>query len=400
MARAEQLPPPGDWLIWYIQAGRGWGKTRTGAEWVWSVSGQAERIAIIAETFADGRDVCIEGETGIKTLHPEVSFNRSIGELTFPSGAKAKIYSAEEPDRLRGPNNYAAWGDEPAKWRYLVETWDQLMFTLRKGMSKTTLTTTPRPHRLLKDIKGRPTTFLTMGKTYDNITNLSSAYINNIIKPYEGTQLGRQELNAEDLEDMEGALWQRITIEKLRVTHIADLLRIVTALDPSNTGTGDEAGIVTAGIGICHCKGYAEYHGFVLADDSVQASPRDWAAASVTAYHKHRADTLVAEDNSGGEMVEVTISTVDGAPPVKRIHASRGKHTRAQPVSMLYEQCRIHHVGVFPKLEDEMCSWVPGDDSPNRLDALVWAITELFLSVPEPEENTVMYDERVSISVA
>ena len=381
IARDDQRLPEGDWLIWYIQAGRGWGKTRTGAEATWQMRYKAPRIAIVAESFGEGRDVCIEGETGLKTLHPGIQFNRSLGELYFPdSGAKGKIYSAEDPDSLRGPNNYFAWCDEIAKWRYLKQTWDQLMFTLRKGDVRTVITTTPRPLPLLKAIKARESTHLTRGSTYDNLANLAPAYFENIIKPYEGTELGRQELNAEDIEDVEGALWQRSRIEATRVTRAPDLTRIVTAIDPSATAGGDEAGIVTAGVGMCACKGAPELHGFVLADNSVQATPERWAAAAVTAYHLHKADKLIAESNNGGDMVRVTIGTIAGGPPVKLIHASRGKHTRAEPISMLYEQGKVHHVGAFPKLEDELCSWTPGGASPNRLDALVWALTETMIT--------------------
>lgn len=378
LARDEQLAPSGDWGVWYINAGRGWGKTRTGAEETWNQSQTAARIAIVAQSLGEARDTCIEGETGLKTLHPDLQWNRSWGEMTFPSGARGKIFSAEDPESLRGPNNYFAWCDEIAKWRYLKQTWDQLMFTMRKGDSRVVITTTPRPLPLLKEIKARPSTHVTSGTTYDNLRNLSQRFIENIIKPYEGTELGRQELEAVDLEDVAGALWQRATIEAKRETKAPDLERIVTAIDPSATAGGDEAGVLTGGIGWCTCKGYPEKHGFVLSDDSVQASPREWAKAGVTAYHKYRADCLVAEDNNGGEMVEVTIGTVSHAPPVKRIHASRGKQTRAQPVAMLYEQGKVHHIGAFPKLEDEMCTWLPDMASPNRMDALVWMLTELF----------------------
>ena len=383
LARDDQLPPDlaSGWLIWYIQAGRGWGKTRTGAECTWEMSRRARRIAIVAESFSEGRDVCIEGETGIKTLHPELDWNRSIGEMTFPSGARGKIYSAEDPDSLRGPNNYFAWCDEIAKWRYLKQTWDQLMFTLRKGDVRTVVTTTPRPLPLLKELKARPTTVITRGRTYDNIANLASAYIENVIKPYEGTTLGRQELEAEDLADVEGALWKRATIEGKRETKAPDLIRIVVGVDPSasETGSGDECGIVAAGIGWCNCQGRRELHAFVLGDSSVRGGPVAWANEAVTAYHRHRADRLIAEANNGGGMVAVTIGTIPHAPPVVLVHASRGKHTRAEPISMLYEQGKVHHVGSFPYLEDEMCSWVPGHASPNRMDALVWALTELAL---------------------
>ena len=380
-ARPDQLPPKGRWLIWYIQAGRGWGKTRTGAEWLYAMSYKAPNVAIVAESFGEGRDTCMEGESGIKALYRDVQFNRSLGEMTFPSGCRGKIFSADDPDSLRGPNNYFAWCDEIAKWRYLKKTWDNLMMTMRKGeRPQTVITTTPRPLPFLKALKAQPSTHLTLGTTYDNFANLSPVFIDQIIKPYEGTELGRQELNAEDIEDVEGALWQRSRIEATRVTRAPDLTRIVTAIDPSATAGGDEAGIVTAGVGMCACKGAPELHGFVLSDNSVQAMPERWAAAAVTAYHLHKADKLIAESNNGGDMVRVTIGTIAGGPPVKLIHASRGKHTRAEPISMLYEQGKVHHVGAFPKLEDELCSWTPGGASPNRLDALVWALTETMIT--------------------
>lgn len=379
IARPEQLPPPGEWLVWYIQAGRGWGKTHTGAEYTWEQAKHCKRIAIVAPSFGDGRDFCIEGETGIKTLHPELHWNRSFGEMTFPSGAKGKLYSSEDPDSLRGPNNYFAWCDELASWKYLKKTWDMLAFTMRKGDPRWCVTTTPRPYPFLKELKVRPGTIVVRGRTYDNIDNLAPAYIAQVIKPYEGTELGRQELDAEDLEDVAGALWKRAQIERLRVVKAPDLIRVVTGIDPSATETGDEAGIITAGTGLCLCKGRPEQHGFVLGDNSVQAHPSIWAAESVTAYHKFDADALIAEDNNGGQMVEVTIGTIPHAPRVKRIHASRGKQTRAEPIAMLYEQGMVHHVGIFAQLENELCSWVPGMNSPNRLDALVWALTELHL---------------------
>lgn len=385
-ARPEQLPPDGDWLIWYIQAGRGWGKTRTGAEWLYEMSKVVPRVAIVAESFGEGRDTCVEGESGIKALHPDVQFNRSLGELRFPSGAWGKIFSAEDPESLRGPNNYAAWCDEIAKWRYLKKTWDMLMFTMRKGeRPRVVITTTPKPLPLLKDLRARPTTVVTRGRTYDNFANLSEVFINEIIKPYEGTALGRQELEAEDLEDVEGALWKRTLIEEKRETKAPDLIRVVVGVDPSASqdGSGDECGIVAAGIGYCDCQGAPDLHGFVLGDDTVRGGPAEWARASVTSYHRHKADRLIAEANNGGGMVAVTIGTIPHAPPVDLVHASRGKHTRAEPISMLYEQGKVHHVGTFPQLEDEMCSWVPGQASPNRMDALVWALTEAMLGSSE-----------------
>lgn len=347
------------------------------------MSRRARRIAIVAESFGDGRDYCIEGETGIKTLHPDLDWHRGYGEMTFPSGAKGKIFSAEDPESLRGPNNYFAWCDEIAKWRYLKQTWDMLMYTMRKGDPRVVVSTTPKPYAFLKEIKGRPNTVVTRGRTYDNIANLAPVYIDQVIKPYEGTEQGRQELDAEDLEDTADALWKRGTIEALRISRMPDLTTIAVGIDPNATGTGDDAGIITAGIGPCNCKGTWETHGFVLSDDTTSGGPRVWARDGVTAYHKFKADQLIAEDNNGGEMVEITIGTIPGAPPVKRIHASRGKHTRAQPVAMLYEQGKVHHVGTFAALEDELCTWVPGMASPNRLDALVWALTEVLIGTSE-----------------
>jgi phage terminase large subunit-like protein len=347
------------------------------------MSRRARRIAIVAESFGDGRDYCIEGETGIKTLHHELQFNRSLGEMTFPSGAKGKLFSAEDPESLRGPNIYFAWCDEIAKWRYLKQTWDMLMYTMRKGDPKVVVSTTPKPYPFLKEIKSRPNTIVVRGRTDDNLANLSPVYIDQVIAPYRGTEQGRQELDAEDLEDTADALWQRAKIEEKRVSQTPDLTTIATAIDPNASGTGDDAGIITAGIGPCNCKGTWEIHAFVLSDDTTSGGPRVWALGGVSAYHKFHADQLIAEDNNGGEMVEITISTIPGAPPVKRIHASRGKHTRAQPVAMLYEQGKVHHVGTFGPLEDELCTWVPGMASPNRLDALVWAITELLIGTSE-----------------
>lgn len=381
IARPAQLPPTDDdWLIWMIKAGRGWGKTRTCAEWVRSIVPVAPQIAIVGATFGDARDYCIEGESGLKAICRRdelTTWNRSIGEGQFCNGARFKLFSGEEPERMRGPNNYAAWCDELASWKYLKQTWDNLMFTMRKGISRTVIGMTPRRQPFVKQIEAMPITRITHGTSYDNLANLSRAFIETIIKPYEGTTLGRQELNAEDLEDVDGALWTRAMLDPYRVTKAPDLISVVTAIDPSATSGGDAAGIVTAGTGYCDCKGPREVHGFVLDDATVQGSPKTWASAAVSAFHKFKADKLVAESNNGGEMVAVTVETIPHAPYVKLIHASRGKHTRAQPVASLYEQGMIHHVGAFAALEDELCSWVPGDESPNRLDALVWAVTEL-----------------------
>lgn len=378
IARPNQLPPDGDWLIWLILAGRGFGKTRSAAEWVIEESKLSPRIAIVAEDFAAGRDDCVEGESGIKTLlGSDLKWNRSIGEMTFPSGARGKIYSSEDPDSLRGPNNYAAWCDEICKFKNQRAVWDMLMFTLRKGRSKCAITTTPRKQALLKEIMERPTTATVKGRTYDNLANLSPAYIQNIIKPYEGTELGRQELEAEILDDVEGALWKRAMIDAHRMNAPEIMRRVVVGIDPSATAGGDEAGIVTAGTQ----KVDNVDHYFILRDSSKQGSPLEWAKAALKAHEEFKADAIVAEVNNGGEMVGTTLQfanqQIGAFYRYKSIHASRGKRTRAEPVSALYEQGRVHHVGVFPALEDEMCSWTEDEESPNRMDALVWAITEL-----------------------
>lgn len=380
--RPEQQPPPGDWRTWLILAGRGWGKTRTLVEFGVKRVEVYPRLAIVAPTFADGRDTVVEGESGFLATHRDKieTWNRSMGELHFTNGARGKIFSSDEPDRLRGPQHHTALCDELAVWRYPQATWDMLMMGLRLGDDpRVCVATTPRPIPLIKWLLMQSTTHATRGSTFDNRANLAEPYFEQIIARYEGTELGRQELGGELLEDTEGALWRRATIEAGRANTLPVLSRVVTGIDPTNTATGDEAGIVTAGVGMCMCKGAPERHGFILSDDSVQGSPKAWASAGVAAYHKFQADSLIAEDNNGGEMVEVTIETIPHAPPVKRIHASRGKQTRAEPISMLYEQGKVHHVGAFPKLEDEMCSWVPGDPSPNRMDALVWTLTELML---------------------
>jgi phage terminase large subunit-like protein len=270
--------------------------------------------------------------------------------------------------------------------------------TMRKGKTpRIVVTTTPRPLAFLKEIKARSTTVVTRGSTYDNIDHLSQVFINEIIKPYEGTIQGKQELLAEDVEDMPGALWNRALIEQTRVIKAPELSRIVTGIDPSaGEGDGDEAGVITAGVGLCNCKGTPELHGFVLSDASVQAAPERWAAAAVTDYHKFNGDALVAEQNNGGAMVRVTIQTIPHAPPVKLVWASRGKLTRAEPISMLQQQGKIHFVGSFSRLEDELCSWVPGMRSPNRLDAFVWTMTELLVSGADMQKAMDAYRRRAA----
>ena len=382
-ARANQLPPAGDWYVWLILAGRGYGKTRTGAELTCAIAQSMPRchIALVAETAADARDVMVEGpDSGILAISPPwfyPKYEPSKRRLSWPNGSYANTYSGDEPGQLRGPQHHFAWVDELAKYKYPEETWDNLELGLRLGRQpRVVVTTTPRPIRIIKTLLADPQTHTTSGNTYENIANLAPTFIERVVKKYEGTRLGRQELHAQLLEDTPGALWTRQLIEDTRVTKAPDLDRIVVAIDPSATSGGDEAGIIVAG-----AVGQGENrHGYILDDRSLQGSPKTWASAAVAAYHTLKADRLVAESNNGGEMISTTIGTIPNAPPVTLIHASRSKHTRAEPIAALYEQGRCHNVGMFAALEDEYCSWVPGEDSPNRLDAAVWALTELMLT--------------------
>lgn len=379
-ARPEQLIPPGDWRVFLILAGRGWGKTRTGAETVaeWVRSGKCRRIALVAPTAADARDVMIEGESGLLNVgqpQERPTYEPSKRRLTWPNGAIATVFSADKPDRLRGPQHDGAWADEIAAWRY-PEAWDQLMFGLRLGDDpRVVATTTPRPIPLIKELIESDTTHVVRGSTYDNRANLAPAFFEKIIARYEGTRLGRQELYAEILTDVPGALWNRSMIEIGRVAKPPTTLRrIVVSIDPAASANEDsaETGIIVAGIG-------EDGHGYVLEDVSLTASPDKWARQAVSAFYVHGADRIVAEVNNGGDMVEHTLRTVDRTVPYKAVRASRGKEIRAEPVAALYEQGRIHHVGYFGPLEDQLCTWLPGEKSPDRLDALVWALTELML---------------------
>ncbi|MFD1423416.1 DNA-packaging protein [Laceyella tengchongensis] len=382
-ARPNQLPPEGNWRTWLLLAGRGFGKTRTGAEWIrWLVeTGQAKRIALVAPTAGDARDVIVEGESGLLAISAPwcmPTYEPSKRRITWPNGAIATLYSADEPERLRGPQHDAAWCDELAAWRY-PDAWDMLMFGLRLGKDpRVVVTTTPKPTPIIKSLVEAKTTVVTRGSTFDNAENLAPAFLEQIVSKYEGTRLGRQELYADILDDTPGALWNWRMIDELRVKEHPDLVRIVIAIDPAvtNDEDSDETGIVVAGLG-------ADGHGYVLADLSRKDTPDGWARVAVDAYHRHKADRIVAETNNGGDMVEFTIRTVDRGVAYKKLHASRGKLIRAEPVAALYEQGRVHHVGVFDDLEDQMCSWAPGEDSPDRMDALVWALTELMVEEGE-----------------
>ena len=383
-ARPDQLAPPGDWTIWAILAGRGWGKTRTGAEWVIAqVRAGKKRIALVGGTASDVRAVMVEGQSGILSCSPagnRPTYEPSRRQLTWPNGAIALCYSADEPDRLRGPQHDAAWVDELAAFSQ-AETWDQLMFGLRLGTHpQAVVTTTPRPNKIIKDLIARhgKDVVVTRGRTYDNTSNLAPTFINTIIGKYEGTRLGRQELNGEILSDTPGALWQRDWLERDRVELLPQLRRIVVAIDPATTvgEDSDETGIVVAGRD-------ANGHGYVLADLSGKYGPMDWAAKAIKGYRDWGADRIVAETNQGGLMVENTLRMVDASVPYRGVHASRGKVTRAEPVSALFEQGKVHMLDFKQELEDQLCEFTADFSkskmgySPDRVDALVYAITEL-----------------------
>lgn len=388
-ARPSQLPPAGDWITWLILAGRGFGKTRTAVEWA---RAQAEampgsRGALVGRTAADTRDVLVEGESGILAVSPpwfRPRYEPSKRRLTWPNGSVATLYSADKPDLLRGPQHHWAVADELAAWRY-GEAWDQLLFGLRLGQRpRVVAATTPRPTKIIRELVAAPTTVTTRGTTYDNAANLAPAFMSQIVGRYEGTRLGRQELLAEILEDVPGALWTRDIVDATRVACAPDgLVRVVVGVDPAVTvgEESNETGIVVVGMD-------ERGHAYVLEDGSVRASPAAWAKRVVQLYDRFRADRIVVEVNQGGAMVEHTVATAardlaeageraSRSAAVRQVRATRGKVVRAEPVAALYEQGRVHHVGVWAELEDQLCTWVPGEVSPDRLDALVWAVTDL-----------------------
>jgi len=390
-ARPDQIAPEGDdWFVWMILAGRGWGKTRTGSEWVRELAHKHPgcRIALVAETAADARDVIIKGDSGLLSVDPtlsEDSWSPTNRCLTWPNGSKAWTYNATEPDQLRGPQHHFAWVDELAKFRYGEALWDQVVFGLRLGDSPRALvTTTPQPKKVIKALAASPHTRITRGATKDNLANLARSAVEQMYDRYEGTRLGRQELEGEILGDIPGALWTREAIDDNRVKEApVDMERVLVAVDPaasSNEGS-DENGIVV--VGLARDKdGYAR--GYILEDASLRGTPEEWAKKAIHMYRKWSADKIVAEKNQGGEMVSSVLRSVDRAVPVKLVHASRGKVVRAEPISALYEQGRIHHVGIFDKLEDQMCEFSidnvrnASTGSPDRVDALVWGLSEVF----------------------
>lgn len=413
-ARPKQLAPPGGWTFWWIRAGRGYGKTLSGAEWVKDRGLERPcRIAVVAPTLGDVRATCFEGETGLLNVLPadellggarSTAWNKSLLELTLANGTIYKGFTSEEPDRLRGPQHHYAWGEEVSSWKdarlgdQMDTTWSNLKLGLRLGEHpRAVLTSTPKANKLTKhlaELAERGTLAMVTGSSYENRANLAEAWWQTVVAPLEGTRTGRQEIEAELLEDVEGALWTRAMLDAIRIPMPAGwqrdealrqewgarMTKIIVGVDPNTTSgeSADNAGIVVCGLG-------EDRLGYTLDDRTqVRGGPRAWAAAAVDAYHDWQADRIVAEKNNGGEMVELTIKGYDPTVPVELVSASRGKRTRAEPIAALYvsdeeheKEATIRHLGVFADLEDELTTWTPSEESPGRMDALVWAFTSL-----------------------
>jgi phage terminase large subunit-like protein len=382
--RPSQTEPEGNWGTWAIFSGRGSGKTRIGSQSIIkrAKNGPYYPMALIGQTKADTRDTMVElFESSIMKQSPpwfvpklEVTKRR----LTWPNGMQAVMYSGDEPDQLRGPQHGFGWLDELAKFKYPQETWDNFSMGLRLGpRPQALITTTPRPIPIIKDLADDPDVVKTISSTYDNISNLPIDYIKRILSKYENTRLGAQEIYGKILGDVEGALWTRGVIEENRVSSLPPLYRVIVGVDPPTGGirgtAKGECGIVVAGLS-------QEGHAYVLDDASIETpDPNIWAKQVISAFSRYGADKLIAEGNQGGQMVKSVIHTVNRDVPVDMVFASKGKYTRAEPIASLYSQGRVHHVGMLSELEDQMASWLPGEPSPDRLDALVWALTELMM---------------------
>ena len=377
-----------------VLAGRGFGKTRTAAEdaWWYGACNPGAQIAVVAPTHSDVRGTMFEGVSGLLACTPpEIikNYNSSNQEITLVNDAFIRGFSAERPDRLRGPQFHRAYADEQAAWQY-PDAWDQLMFGLRLGADpRVIVTTTPRPTPLIRQLLKDPDTYVTRGSTFDNSEHLAATFLDKVKSRYEGTRLGRQELYAELLDDLPGALWDRQNFDDNRCYALPEMQRIVVSVDPSGTNgaedDGDSIGIVVAGKGV-------DGRGYVLADRTCKLSPNGWGRRAVAAYEEYGADRIVAERNFGGAMVKHVIQTVNKSVSYKEVTASRGKVARAEPVAALYEQNRISHVPGLDDLEDQLCLFGPegyeGEGSPDRADALVWALTELMLSADKPTSKT------------
>lgn len=394
-ARPEQLEPQGDWRKWVILSGRGWGKTRVGSEWV---RAQLEampgcRVAIVARTYSDARDTCVEGESGLLSCLPEderakAKWNRSLGEGALSNGSQWKVFSAEEPDSLRGPQFHCLWADEMASWKKGRDAWRQVPFIVRlpwradpSRAGRIVVTTTPRPVAEIRELLTDPKAVVVRGSSFDNWRNLN-ALTRAELEKLRHTRLGRQELFGEILDDTPGALWKRATIDRQRVGKLPDFGRIVVAIDPSVTSgeKSDETGIIVAGRADLK-RGARRY---VIADRSLRGAPHEWAKAAIEAYREFKADCIVVETNNGGEMCKATLKAIDSSVPVSEVHASRGKRTRAEPVAASYEQGEVYHAAGLTALEDQLCTWTDDSDwSPDRLDAMVWAMAALHTSPVE-----------------
>ncbi|PTV97148.1 phage terminase large subunit-like protein [Rhodobacter aestuarii] len=397
-ALPHQLPPVGSWKSWVIMGGRGAGKTRAGAEWVRAQvegagpkdAGQARRVALVGETFDQVREVMIFGESGILACSPpdrRPVWEATRRRLVWENGATAQAFSAQEPEALRGPQFDAAWVDELAKWKKAEEVWDMLQFALRLGAHpQQVITTTPRNLGVLRAILENPSTVVTHAPTEANRAYLAQSFLDEVQARYAGTRLGRQELEGVLLDDVEGALWTTAMLEAARVARVPELDRVVVALDPAVTGgaSADECGIVVAG---AVTRGpVSDWRAYVLEDASVRGRPTDWARAAIAAMERWGAEKLVAEVNQGGDLIESVLRQIDPLVPFKALRAARGKAARAEPVAALYEQGRVKHcrAGALGTLEDQMCRMTvqgyTGPGSPDRVDALVWAMTELILT--------------------
>jgi phage terminase large subunit-like protein len=412
-ARPQQIAPEGDWNVWYVNAGRGFGKTRAGVEWVRAkVKNGTKRIAAIAATNSDIERVMVNGESGFLARcwrgdkdHKGKPLGNPLWAptkrlLTWENGAYVQFFSAEEPERLRGPQFEAAWCDELAAWNKDRDTWDMLQFTLRLGKHpQVCVTTTPRPTKLVRDILKNPKSVVTYGSTFDNSVNLAPTFIQAVKDQYEGTRLGRQELYAEIMDEASGALWTRELLSRCEVEGADDpvafaktLARVVISVDPAVTSNAesDMTGIIVAGIDLNGCS-------YILEDATDRYTPEGWATKAIALYNLYEADKIVAERNQGGDMVRSTLHTVDETVPVKLVHASRGKFARAEPVSSLYERGKVKHLRGLDALEDQLVQWEPlgSIGSPDRLDSMVWAITELALKgISKPELNLAYSDAK------
>jgi phage terminase large subunit-like protein len=409
VGRPKQQPPPGDWTYWMLRCGRGFGKTITGAQWAKRVGVDDDpgcRFKLVAPTQSDVRKTMVEGETGLLSVLPaaallgqsrETAWNTTKLELTLANGTTYEGYSSEKPDRMRGPQHGYAWCEEISSWKdankgdELDTTWSNVKLSTRLGRHpRTTITSTPKANKLTRALLAIPGIVVVSGSSYENRDNLSEVWWREVVAPYEGTRLGRQEIHGEVLGDVEGALWTMALLDQRRADRQdADwwkqhLHRIGVGVDPnaSSDEAANAAGIVVAGV---DGRQLLDRKGYVLDDRTItRGGPRAWAQAAVDAYHEWQADFIVAEKNNGGEMVELMMKTVDPTVPVKLVSAARGKRTRAEPIASIYAGSdavpgRAFHAGVFPELEDEMTTWTPEADSPDRMDALVWVLSELML---------------------